>query len=191
MTVSVLTLGCRLNIAESEAMRARAEEAGFNQAGHQDVVIVNTCAVTSEAVRQARKTIRKLGRERPEARIVVTGCAAQIEPETFADMAEVSLVLGNAEKGDVAVWRQLKTSNSFGLAEARADKMLVSDIMAAREIAPHMAHAFREHTRAFLQVQNGCDHRCTFCVIPFGRGNSRSRAMGEVVSEVQQLVAQG
>jgi threonylcarbamoyladenosine tRNA methylthiotransferase MtaB len=191
VTVSLLTLGCRLNIAESEAMRARAEEAGFGPEGQQDVVIVNTCAVTEEAVRQARKAIRRAAQGNPQARIVVTGCAAQIEPESFAGMEEVSLVLGNAEKTDGETWRRLKSSNSFGLAETPAEKLLLADIMAARAVAPHMAGAFREHTRAFLQVQNGCDHRCTFCVIPFGRGPSRSRAMGEVVDEVQRLVDLG
>jgi threonylcarbamoyladenosine tRNA methylthiotransferase MtaB len=191
LSVSLLTLGCRLNTAESEAMRARAEEAGFGPGGQQDVVIVNTCAVTEEAVRQARKAIRRVARENPAARIVVTGCAAQIEPESFTAMDEVSLVLGNAEKTDGAVWGRLKASNSFGMADTPAGKLLLTDIMAARAVAPHMAGAFREHTRAFLQVQNGCDHRCTFCIIPFGRGPSRSRAMGEVVDEVKRLVDQG
>jgi threonylcarbamoyladenosine tRNA methylthiotransferase MtaB len=191
LSVSLLTLGCRLNTAESEAMRARAEEAGFGPDGQQDVVIVNTCAVTEEAVRQARKAIRRAARENPTARIVVTGCAAQIEPESFAAMDEVTLVLGNAEKTEAGVWAKLRASNSFGLAETPAEKLLLTDIMAARAVAPHMAGAFREHTRAFLQVQNGCDHRCTFCVIPFGRGPSRSRAMGEVVDEVKRLVDQG
>jgi threonylcarbamoyladenosine tRNA methylthiotransferase MtaB len=196
LSISLLTLGCRLNTAESEAMRARAEEAGFGQdnsgpEGRRDIIIVNTCAVTEEAVRQARKAIRRASRENPAARIVVTGCAAQIEPGSFAAMEEVSLVLGNAEKTDGETWRRLKSSNSFGLAGTPADKLLITDIMAARAVAPHMAGAFREHTRAFLQVQNGCDHRCTFCVIPFGRGPSRSRAMGEVVDEVKRLVDQG
>jgi threonylcarbamoyladenosine tRNA methylthiotransferase MtaB len=191
LSVSLITLGCRLNTAESEAMRARAGEAGFGQDGQQQLLIVNTCAVTEEAVRQARKAIRRAARENPHARIVVTGCAAQIEPETFADMDEVSLVLGNAEKADAGVWARLKASNSFGQAEAPAEKLLLTDIMTARAVAPHMAGAFREHTRAFLQVQNGCDHRCTFCIIPFGRGPSRSRAMGEVVDEVKRLVDQG
>jgi threonylcarbamoyladenosine tRNA methylthiotransferase MtaB len=196
LSVSLLTLGCRLNTAESEAMRARAEEAGFGQDsfgadGRQDIIIVNTCAVTEEAVRQARKAIRRASRENPAARIVVTGCAAQIEPESFAAMDEVSLVLGNAEKTDGETWRRLKASNSFGLAETSAEKLRLNDIMAARAVAPHMAGAFREHTRAFLQVQNGCDHRCTFCIIPYGRGPSRSRAMGEVVDEVKRLVDQG
>ncbi len=198
MTISLLTLGCRLNIAESEAVRARAEEAGLGAAGLADVVIVNTCAVTAEAVRQARQSIRRIRREKPAARIVVTGCAAQIAPESFAAMPEVTLVLGNGEKAEAGTWQALKASNSFGAPPPGSDaggdgaeKLRVSYIMALRQIAPQMAGAFREHTRAFLQVQNGCDHRCTFCVIPFGRGPSRSKAMGEIVTEIRALASEG
>ncbi|MGL4440435.1 MAG: tRNA (N(6)-L-threonylcarbamoyladenosine(37)-C(2))-methylthiotransferase MtaB [Bosea sp. (in: a-proteobacteria)] len=187
--VRVVTLGCRLNISESEVMLRQAEAAG-----HQDLIVVNTCAVTAEATRQARQTIRRLKRERPEARIVVTGCAAQIEPETFAAMAEVSLVLGNDEKLRSGTWAELAASNSFAMPDfglSTAEKVKVADIMTVRETAVHMLDAFGQHTRAFVQVQNGCDHRCTFCVIPYGRGNSRSAPMGSVVEQVQRLSDQG
>jgi threonylcarbamoyladenosine tRNA methylthiotransferase MtaB len=176
MTLSTLTFGCRLNIAESAAMRARAEEAGLT-----DAILVNTCAVTSEAVRQARQAIRRARRENPNTRIVVSGCAAQTEPDTFANMPEVDLVLGNHEK---------LRAESYLL----EDKILVSDIFALNDTAPHLLDAFTpdgDHTRAFLQIQNGCDHRCTFCIIPYGRGRSRSVSMGAVVDEVKKLVAQG
>jgi threonylcarbamoyladenosine tRNA methylthiotransferase MtaB len=168
----VITLGCRLNAAESEAMRLLA-------AGANDLVIVNSCAVTNEAVRQTRQAIRKAKRARPEARVVVTGCAAQIEPESFAAMPEVERVLGNREKFDPA---------SF-LADSGAVR--VSDIMAVRETAPHLVTGFAERSRAFVEVQNGCDHRCTFCIIPYGRGNSRSAPAGLVVEKVRRLVDQG
>jgi threonylcarbamoyladenosine tRNA methylthiotransferase MtaB len=167
----VITLGCRLNAAESEAMRRLA-------AGEDDLVIVNSCAVTNEAVRQTRQAIRRARRARPEARLVVTGCAAQIEPEAFAAMPEVDRVVGNAEKLDSA---------SFGLSE----KVRVSDIFAVRETAPHLAAGFAERARAFVEVQNGCDHRCTFCIIPYGRGNSRSVPAGAVVEQIKALVGQG
>ena len=189
MTVNVINFGCRLNIAESEAIRAHAEAAG-----HENTLVVNTCAVTSEATRQARKTIRKLGRERPEARIIVTGCAAQIEPERFAAMSEVALVLGNDDKMQAATWQRLKASNSFGasgLAIAPHEKLHVSDIMDVRDTAVHLVEGYAEHTRAFVQVQNGCDHRCTFCIIPFGRGPSRSAPMGAVVEQVRTLTQKG
>ncbi|MGA8649671.1 MAG: tRNA (N(6)-L-threonylcarbamoyladenosine(37)-C(2))-methylthiotransferase MtaB [Xanthobacteraceae bacterium] len=182
MGVEVVTFGCRLNAAESEVIRREAERAGLS-----DTVVVNTCAVTAEAVRQARQTIRALRRERPSAKIVVTGCAAQTEPQTFAAMTETDRVLGNTEKLSGAAWAQ--TYADFGLADA--PKTLVNDIMAVKETAAHLIEGFAGRARAFVQVQNGCDHRCTFCIIPFGRGNSRSVPMGAVVADVQRLVANG
>ncbi|SCW52505.1 threonylcarbamoyladenosine tRNA methylthiotransferase MtaB [Sphingobium faniae] len=167
----IITLGCRLNIAESEAIREMT-------AGQDDLIVINSCAVTAEAVRQARQAIRRARRERPGARIMVTGCAAQTEPATFAAMPEVDAVLGNREKME---------ANSY----ASAAELSVSDIMAVRDTAPHMASAFAEHARAFLEVQNGCDHRCTFCIIPYGRGNSRSVPEGAVIDKVKQLVDAG
>jgi threonylcarbamoyladenosine tRNA methylthiotransferase MtaB len=149
--------------------------------------VVNTCAVTAEAVRQARQTIRSLRRERPQAKIVITGCAAQTEPQTFVAMAEADRVLGNAEKLSAAAWAQ--TRDAFDLADA--PKAMVNDIMAVRDIAAHMIEGFAGRTRAFVQVQNGCDHRCAFCIIPYGRGNSRSVPMGAVVADVQRLVGKG
>ena len=169
----IITLGCRLNIAESEAIRDMAQ-------GQDGLVVVNSCAVTAEAVRQTRQAIRRARRERPDARIIVTGCAAQTEPETFAAMAEVDLVVGNREKLDAASFTSVT-----------ADKVRVADIMAVRDTAPHMASAFADHARAFLEVQNGCDHRCTFCIIPYGRGNSRSVPAGAVVDKARELVDAG
>ncbi|HZC56875.1 MAG TPA: tRNA (N(6)-L-threonylcarbamoyladenosine(37)-C(2))-methylthiotransferase MtaB [Xanthobacteraceae bacterium] len=180
MTVEVITFGCRLNAAESEVIRREAEAAGFS-----DTVVINTCAVTAEAVRQARQTIRALRRERPLAKIVVTGCAAQTEPQTFTAMPEADRVLGNAEKLSAKGWAQ--TRAAFDLEDA--PKALVNDIMAAKETAAHLVDNFSGRTRAFVQVQNGCDHRCTFCIIPYGRGNSRSVPMGAVVDDVRRLVA--
>jgi threonylcarbamoyladenosine tRNA methylthiotransferase MtaB len=178
--IGVLTFGCRLNALESEVMRRRAAEAGLDNA-----LIVNTCAVTGEAVRQARQAIRRARREDPGIRIVVAGCAAQTDPQSFADMDEVDLVLGNAEKLEAASY----AVPDFGLAaEAR---VRVNDIMAVRETAPHLIEGLDGHTRAFVEVQNGCDHRCTFCIIPYGRGNSRSVPMGAVVEQVRNLVANG
>jgi threonylcarbamoyladenosine tRNA methylthiotransferase MtaB len=182
MSVDVVTFGCRLNAAESEVIRREAERAGLT-----DTVVVNTCAVTAEAVRQARQTIRSLRRERPQAKIVITGCAAQTEPQTFVAMAEADRVLGNAEKLSAAAWAQ--TRDAFDLADA--PKAMVNDIMAVRDIAAHLIEGFAGRTRAFVQVQNGCDHRCTFCIIPYGRGNSRSVPMGAVVADVQRLVGNG
>ena len=181
MSVEVVTFGCRLNAYESEAMHRHAQAAGLGE-----VVIVNTCAVTAEATRQARQAIRKLARERPDARIVVTGCAAQVEPETFAAMPEVTKVLGNHEKMKAETWGALK---DFGIASF--EKVSVDDIMAVRETAAHLIDGMRGRTRAFVQVQNGCDHRCTFCIIPYGRGNSRSVPMGAVVEQVRTLVEHG
>jgi threonylcarbamoyladenosine tRNA methylthiotransferase MtaB len=180
MTVEVVTFGCRLNAAESEVIRREAQRAGFT-----DTVVVNTCAVTAEAVRQARQTIRALRRERPAAKIVVTGCAAQTEPQTFVDMPEADRVLGNAEKLSANGWAQARAAFDVG----DAPKAIVNDIMAARETAAHLIDNFSGRTRAFVQVQNGCDHRCTFCIIPYGRGNSRSVPMGSVVEDVRRLVA--
>jgi threonylcarbamoyladenosine tRNA methylthiotransferase MtaB len=178
MTVEVVTFGCRLNFYESEAIKKRAGEAQLR-----DAVVVNTCAVTAEAVRQSRQTIRRLKQENPARRIIVTGCAAQTEPQTYAGMTEVDAVLGNAEKLTASAY------TGFGL--DGAEKIRVNDIMSVRETAAQMVDHFDGHTRAFLQVQNGCDHRCTFCVIPFGRGNSRSVPMGSVVNEARRLVEAG
>jgi threonylcarbamoyladenosine tRNA methylthiotransferase MtaB len=171
----ILTFGCRLNAYESEVMRGHAAAAGLN-----DTIIVNTCAVTGEAERQARQAIRRARRENPGAKIIVTGCAAQIDPAGYAAMAEVDRVLGNEEK--------LK-AESF-LSED-APRVAVNDIMAVKETAPQLIAGFAERTRAFVQVQQGCDHRCTFCIIPYGRGNSRSVPLGEVVRQVRTLVEDG
>jgi threonylcarbamoyladenosine tRNA methylthiotransferase MtaB len=174
----VVTLGCRLNAYESEVMRRHAAAAGLH-----DAVIVNTCAVTSEAVRQAMQTIRRLRREEPNARIIVTGCAAQIEPARFTGMPEVDAVVGNAEKMQAATFH--------GLTTADGPRVVVNDIMSVRETAHAMIDGFGSRVRAYVQVQNGCDHRCTFCIIPFGRGPSRSVAAGEVVAQVRRLVETG
>ncbi len=180
MSVEVVTFGCRLNAAESEVIRREAERAGFD-----DTVVVNTCAVTAEAVSQARQAIRALRRSRPLAKIVVTGCAAQTEPQTFVAMTEVDQVLGNSEKLMAAGWARARTAFALD----HAPKAIVNDIMAVRDSAAHLVEAFSGRTRAFVQVQNGCDHRCTFCIIPYGRGNSRSVPMGAVVDDVRRLVA--
>jgi threonylcarbamoyladenosine tRNA methylthiotransferase MtaB len=179
MAVEVVTFGCRLNITESETLRRHAEAAGLGE-----VVVVNTCAVTAEATRQARQSIRRIARENPNARIVVTGCAAQVEPETFAAMPEVAKVVGNDGKMKAETWGPLLNS-------AASEKIVVDDIMAVKETAGHLIDGLRGHTRAFVQVQNGCDHRCTFCIIPYGRGNSRSVPMGAVVEQVRNLVERG
>ena len=175
--VDVITFGCRLNTYESEVMRAAAEKAGLNNA-----ILVNTCAVTGEAVRQARQAIRRARRENPEARIIVTGCAAQTEKQTFADMVEVDAVLGNEEKLASASYRALP---DFGV--SAEEKLRVNDIMSVRGTAPQMVKHIDGHVRAFIQIQNGCDHRCTFCIIPYGRGNSRSVPMGAVVDQARKL----
>lgn len=182
----VVSMGCRLNAYEGAVIEEQAGAAGVDNA-----VVINTCAVTAEAVRQARQTIRRLHRENPDRRIIVTGCAAQTEPESFAEMAEVSLVLGNAEKVDPAQWRRIAGDNLPDFGVSAAEKLRVNDIMEVREIAPHMIDGLSERTRAFVQVQNGCDHRCTFCVIPYGRGNSRSVPVAEVVRQVERLVEKG
>jgi threonylcarbamoyladenosine tRNA methylthiotransferase MtaB len=187
MSVDVVTFGCRLNTYESEVMRREAQDAGLG-----DAVVVNTCAVTNEAVRQARQAIRRIRRERPNARIVVTGCAAQTDPKSFADMPEVDRVIGNGEKLDAATWqsaREALAAPSFGL--HAEEKIVVNDITALRETALHLIDCVEGRTRATVQIQNGCDHRCTFCIIPYGRGNSRSVPMGEVVTQIHRLVDNG
>lgn len=171
----VVTFGCRLNIYESEVMKEHAAKAGLN-----DAIIVNTCAVTSEAERQARQAIRRARRENPDARIIVTGCGAQVNPKSYADMPEVNQVIGNDLKLKADTWTQPAT-----------ERVIVNDIMSVKETARHMISGFESHARAFVQVQNGCDHRCTFCIIPYGRGNSRSVPMGEIVDQVKKLVAGG
>ncbi len=174
----IITFGCRLNSFESEVMRRQAADAGLD-----DVVVVHTCAVTAEAERQARQAIRRARRERPHARIVVTGCSAQIRPETYAGMAEVDQVVGNGDKLDPAFWHRL--------ADRETARVVVGDVMALRETAAHLVDGLDGRTRAFVQVQNGCDHRCTFCIIPFGRGPSRSVPVGEVVAQTRRLVEAG
>jgi len=185
MGVDIVTFGCRLNTYESEVMRREAEAAGLG-ALEDGAVIFNTCAVTAEAVRQARQSIRKARRDNPNARIIVTGCAAQTEPGTFAAMGEVDLVLGNEEKLKAHNYRALP---DFGVNDF--EKARVNDIMSVRETASHMVDAIEGRARAFVQVQNGCDHRCTFCIIPYGRGNSRSVPMGGVVEQVKRLAGNG
>jgi threonylcarbamoyladenosine tRNA methylthiotransferase MtaB len=183
MSVEVVTFGCRLNAYESEVISREAESAGLN-----DTVVFNSCAVTNEAVAQARQSIRKLKRERPEARIVVTGCAAQTQSQMFADMSEVDRVVGNADKMRADAWRATRVAFDTPTGE----KIAVSDIMAVKAMAPHRIEGFASRQpRAFVQVQNGCDHRCTFCIIPFGRGNSRSMPMDAVVEQVRALVEHG
>ena len=182
-SLDVLTFGCRLNAYESEVIRAQAGAAGLT-----DAIVVNTCAVTAEAERQARQAIRKARRARPDAKIIVTGCAAQIDPARFAAMAEVDHVLGNAEKMTAASYAAL-------LADDGAPRLQITDIMELREAASHLVEGFAgkdgPKARAFIEVQQGCDHRCTFCIIPYGRGNSRSLPMGDIVNQVRLLVANG
>ena len=179
--IDIITFGCRLNTYESEVMRREAEKAGLDKA-----ILVNTCAVTGEAVRQARQAIRRARRKNPAARIVVTGCAAQTEAAAFAAMDEVDAVLGNEEKLTATSYQSLP---DFGV--AAEEKTRVNDIMSVRNTAPQMVDAIEGRARAFVQVQNGCDHRCTFCIIPYGRGNSRSVPMGAVVDQVARLVDNG
>ncbi|MVT54469.1 tRNA (N(6)-L-threonylcarbamoyladenosine(37)-C(2))-methylthiotransferase MtaB [Bradyrhizobium yuanmingense] len=183
MAVDIVTFGCRLNAFEAEVIRSKAEAAGLS-----DTIVINSCAVTNEAVAQARQSIRKLKRERPEARIVVTGCAAQTQAAMFADMAEVDRVVGNDDKMRGAAWQETRDAFDVGANE----KIAVSDIMGVKEMAPHLVDGYASGLpRVFVQVQNGCDHRCTFCIIPFGRGNSRSVPMGAVVEQVRTLVERG
>ncbi|MWB79382.1 tRNA (N(6)-L-threonylcarbamoyladenosine(37)-C(2))-methylthiotransferase MtaB [Pseudooceanicola sp. 216_PA32_1] len=175
------TLGCRLNAYETEAMKDLAARAGVD-----DAVVVNTCAVTAEAVRKARQEIRRLRRENPNARLIVTGCAAQTEPETFAAMDEVDIVLGNTEKMQPESWRNM-VPDLIG----QTERVQVDDIMSVTETAGHLIDGFGTRSRAYVQVQNGCDHRCTFCIIPYGRGNSRSVPAGVVVDQIKRLVDRG
>jgi threonylcarbamoyladenosine tRNA methylthiotransferase MtaB len=193
MSVDVVTFGCRLNAYESEVIRRNAAAAALGAGDHADVVIVNTCAVTAEAERQALQAIRRLKRERPRARIVVTGCAAQTNPARFAAMTEVDRVVGNDAKLHRAAW--VETRNALGripdFGIGGDEKIAVNDIMSVKETAAHLIEGLEGRARAYVQVQNGCDHRCTFCIIPYGRGNSRSVPMGEVVEEVRRLTHNG
>ncbi len=174
----LITLGCRLNTFESQVMLEHAQKAGLD-----DTVIINTCAVTSEAVRRAEQTIRRTRRQMPNARIIVTGCAAQIEPERFSRLEDVDHVIGNEEK--------TKAETFLNLAVPQSQRVLVNDIMSVTQTASHMISGFGSRIRAYVQIQNGCDHRCTFCIIPFGRGPSRSVPAGEVVSQIRKLVENG
>ncbi|MEM6421696.1 MAG: radical SAM protein, partial [Pseudomonadota bacterium] len=176
------TFGCRLNAYETQAMTDLAAGAGLENA-----VVVNTCAVTAEAVRQARQQIRKLRRENPDAQLIVTGCAAQTEPETFAAMPEVDRVIGNLQKMRADTWADLAAPFGTGATE----RVVVDDILSATETAGHLIDGFGSRARAYVQVQNGCDHRCTFCIIPYGRGPSRSVPAGVVVEQIRRLVARG
>ena len=178
-TTEIVTFGCRLNAYESEVMKDHATRAGLEGA-----IVFNTCAVTNEAVRQARQAIRKARRENPDTRIIVTGCAAQIAPEDFSEMSEVDLVLGNHEKMQPESWAP-------ALALHTNERVRVNDIMSVTETAGHLVQGLEGRARAFVQVQNGCDHRCTFCIIPYGRGNSRSVPAGEIVNQIRLLVENG
>ena len=171
----LITFGCRLNAFETEVMRGHARAAGLDGA-----IIINTCAVTAEAERQARQAIRKARRENPDARIIATGCAVQIAPDRYAAMPEIDHLIGNEEK--------LKAESFFSLSGGEAPRVAVADIMGVKETAGHLISGYAERTRAFVEIQQGCDHRCTFCIIPFGRGNNRSVPMGEVVNQVRTLV---
>ena len=171
----LVTFGCRLNIYESEVMRTHAKNAGL-----EDAIIFNTCAVTKSAEKEARAAIRKAKRDNPGAKIIVTGCSAQINPQSYAQMAEVDKIIGNDLKLKAETW---------GLADG--ERILVNDIMSVTETAGHLLQGFEDHSRAFIQVQNGCDHRCTFCIIPYGRGNSRSVPIGVIAEQVRTLVASG
>ena len=187
MSVDLITFGCRLNAYESEVIAREAERAGLS-----DTIVINSCAVTNEAVAQARQSIRKLKRERPDVRIVVTGCAAQTQAEMFAEMAEVDRVIGNDEKMRGEAWRAARAAFDAGFGIEASEKIAVADIMAVKEMAPHLLDGFKAGLpRVFVQVQNGCDHRCTFCIIPYGRGNSRSVPMGAVVEQVRALTGHG
>jgi threonylcarbamoyladenosine tRNA methylthiotransferase MtaB len=187
MGIEIVTFGCRLNAFESEVILREAESAGLS-----DTIVINSCAVTNEAVAQARQSIRRLKRDRPELRIVVTGCAAQTQAEMFAEMTEVDRVLGNDEKMRGEAWRNTRAAFDAGFGVAQSEKIAVADIMQVKEMAPHLVEGFqRGLPRVFVQVQNGCDHRCTFCIIPYGRGNSRSVPMGAVVDQVRALVERG
>ena len=178
-----VTLGCRLNTYETEAMRELVNDENLK-----NIAVVNTCAVTAQAVRKSKQEIRKIHRKNPTTKIVVTGCAAQIEPETFSKMSEVSNVLGNIEKMQGSTWQKLSKELDF---IGRSEKIQVDDIMSAKETAGHLIDGFGTRSRAYVQVQNGCDHRCTFCIIPYGRGNSRSVAAGTIIEQIKRLVGNG
>src|SRR3954447_23987734 len=189
VSVEIVTFGCRLNAFESEVIARKAESAGLT-----DAIVINSCAVTNEAVAQARQSIRRLKRERPELRIVVTGCAAQTQPEMFARMPEVDRVLGNDDKMRTDAWRAARSAleGPTNFAVDGSEKIAVGDIMSVTEMAPHLLEGYQTGLpRVFVQVQNDCDHRCTFCIIPYGRGNSRSVPMGAVVAQVRALVERG
>ena len=182
-TPKFMTQGCRLNAYETEAMKELA-----NAAGLKDVVVVNTCAVTAEAVRKSKQEIRKLRRDNPSSQMIVTGCAAQIEPKTFSEMSEVDLVVGNTEKMKSDTWNEISNKPDF---VGKTEKVMVDDIMSVKNTAGHLIDGFGTRSRAYVQVQNGCDHRCTFCIIPYGRGNSRSVPAGVVVDQIKRLVDTG
>ena len=182
-TPKFMTQGCRLNAYETEAMKELA-----NAAGLKDIVVVNTCAVTAEAVRKSKQEIRKLRRDNPSSQMIVTGCAAQIEPKTFSEMSEVDLVVGNTEKMNSDTWSEISNKTDF---VGKTEKVMVDDIMSVKNTAGHLIDGFGTRSRAYVQVQNGCDHRCTFCIIPYGRGNSRSVPAGVVVDQIKRLVDTG
>ena len=182
-TPKFMTQGCRLNAYETEAMKELA-----NAAGLKDIVVVNTCAVTAEAVRKSKQEIRKLRRDNPSSQMIVTGCAAQIEPKTFSEMSEVDLVVGNTEKMKSDTWNEISNKPDF---VGKTEKVMVDDIMSVKNTAGHLIDGFGTRSRAYVQVQNGCDHRCTFCIIPYGRGNSRSVPAGVVVDQIKRLVDTG
>jgi threonylcarbamoyladenosine tRNA methylthiotransferase MtaB len=182
-TPKFMTQGCRLNAYETEAMKELA-----NAAGLKDIVVVNTCAVTAEAVRKSKQEIRKLRRDNPSSQMIVTGCAAQIEPKTFSEMSEVDLVVGNTEKMNSDIWNEISNKPDF---VGKTEKVMVDDIMSVKNTAGHLIDGFGTRSRAYVQVQNGCDHRCTFCIIPYGRGNSRSVPAGVVVDQIKRLVDTG
>ena len=182
-TPKFVTLGCRLNTYETEAMRELAKNESI-----ENIAVVNTCAVTAEAVRKSKQEIRKIHRENPTTKIIVTGCAAQVEPETFAKMSEVSNVFGNIEKMKTSTWKELSKELNF---IGKTERIQVDDIMSAKETAGHLIDGFGTRSRAYVQVQNGCDHRCTFCIIPYGRGNSRSVAAGIIIEQIKRLVGNG
>jgi len=175
------TMGCRLNSYETEAMRKLTSEAGLENS-----IIVNTCAVTAEAVRKSRQEIRSLRRKYPNSKVIVTGCAAQIEPQSFSDMPEVDFVVGNSAKMNLTTWKTLSIDKSFG-----TENVLVDDIMSVKENSGHLIDGFGTRSRAYVQIQNGCNHRCTFCIIPYGRGNSRSSPAGVIVEQIKRLVGNG
>jgi len=189
MSIEIVTFGCRLNASESEVMAQHADQAGLT-----DTIIINSCAVTNEAVAQARQSIRRLKRQNPDHRIVVTGCAAQTESARFAEMPEVDRVIGNHEKMQQVAWRAIREAlaTRSDIDATIEGKTAVADIMTVREMAPHLAAGFqRDLPRVFVQIQNGCDHRCTFCIIPFGRGNSRSLPVAAVVEQIRAVLERG